>query len=71
MLLKNREAGKANISRDCGTREKLIFFIPKSEEPTFATQTEKIEFEDSTQVSLSVHLLNEESCTNRQRLRAP
>ena len=26
MLLGNREAGKAKISGDCGTREKLMFF---------------------------------------------
>ena len=51
MLLGNREAGKANISVDCGTKEKLRFPISKSEEPTSATQTEKIEFEDITQVS--------------------
>ena len=41
MLLRNREAGKAKIYGDCGTREKLRFPIPKSEEPTSATQTEK------------------------------
>ena len=51
MLLGNREAGKAKISRDCDTREKLRFSILKSEEPTSATQTEKIEFEDITLVS--------------------
>ena len=51
MLLENREAGKAKIYGDCGTRKKLRFLIPKSDEPTFATQTEKIEFEDITQVS--------------------
>ena len=41
MLLENREAGKSKIFGDCGTREKLRFMIPKSEEPTSATQTEK------------------------------
>ena len=41
MLLGNREAGKAKISEDCGTREKLRVSIPKSDKPTSATQTEK------------------------------
>ena len=51
MLLRNQEVGKVKISGDCGTREKLRFLIPESEEPTFAIRTEKIEFEDITQVS--------------------
>ena len=51
MLLGNREAGKTKIFVDCGTREKLRFSILKSGKPTFSTQTEKIEFEDITQVS--------------------